>query len=295
MTRLKHRRIGQGCVPGPSGETAKEFSGLASSKLRFIQWFTEIILRFAKLTTGQNCFSHFWILYLVVAFMLLKGGVCVDSYMPWEAGQKKSHCLRVDAPLSYKTGTSKALRRTNAFVLLIFLLTFKVQAVDVQSILTPALAPAATHKIHPNLRGCLQWFIPLRGRFMQKSYAVSFTSCLSILKCSSFAHRFLKWGEISPTVFCFCGAPCLPLGAAHQDVLGNSLTPEQKFCASLIVVVSDTSVTLSQKIHTANCTGEQNYKPVAYNFSFWKLTFWPFLEAAVFLWVTWPLLLENWC
>lgn len=203
MTRLKHLRIGQGCVPGPSGETAKEFSSLASNKFRFIQWFREIILRFGKLMTGQNCFSLFWILYLVVAFMLLKGGVYVNSYMLWEAGQKKLHCLHVDTPLSYKTGTNEALWRTNAFVLLIFLLTFKVQAVDVRSILTPALAPAATHEIHPNLHGCLQChscvlggcarlplhmqqresgplkerFIPLRGRFMQKSYAASFTFC----------------------------------------------------------------------------------------------------------------------
>lgn len=39
MTHIKHQRVRQGCVPGPFGETAKEFSSLASSKFRFIQQF----------------------------------------------------------------------------------------------------------------------------------------------------------------------------------------------------------------------------------------------------------------
>lgn len=151
MTHIKHQRVGQGCVPGPFGETAKEFSSHASSKFRFIQQFREIMLRFGKLTPGQKCFSHFWILYPVVAFILLKGGVCVSSYMPWEAGQKKLHCLHVDTSLSYKTGTNEALQRTNAFVLLIFLLTFKVQAADVCHVLTPALSSSCNMRASPKL------------------------------------------------------------------------------------------------------------------------------------------------
>lgn len=50
-----------------------------------------------------------------------------------------------------------------------------------------------------------------------------------------------------------------------------------------------------RKTHTETCTGGLDQEGIACILSVRKLTFWPFPEAAGFLWAAWPPLLENWC
>lgn len=57
----------------------------------------------------------------------------------------------------------------------------------------------------------------------------------------------LRGGGMNATALHFPGAMSLPLGS--PNVWSSSLMPEQKFCATL-VVVSDPSVTLLQKNYT---------------------------------------------
>lgn len=53
--------------------------------------------------------------------------------------------------------------------------------------------------------------------------------------------------------------------------------------------------TLAEKVQAGDCTGRQNCQGITDILTFEKWHFDLFHKQAGFLWVTWPLLLENWC
>lgn len=104
------------------------------------------------------------------------------------------------------------------------------------------------------------------------------------------------WGDgMSLAASRICGAASLPLVPLCGAAGGSPLMPEQKFCVILIFFFSDTSVTLTEKTHARDCTGGQNWQWITDILMSENGHCDLFHKQALFLWVTWPLLLENWC